>query len=1118
MSDIRAWLDELDLGQYADMFEENDIDRRALLQLSDQDLKDIGVTSLGHRRVFLGAINELAAAKQSPLPKNAPEPTREAERRQITVMFCDLVGSTALSERLDPEDLRDVMRAYQDATGTAITRFGGHIAQTLGDGLMVYFGYPTAHEEDAQRAVAAGLNILSAMTSLNDEMASKIDVTLAVRVGIHTGMVVAGEVGEYDTRGELAVVGDTPNIAARVEALAERNTVVVSERTHRLVEPLFTFEPLGEQMLRGVEAPVALYRVSGARAAESRFEAMHPKGLTPLVGRDEEIGLLKGRWAQARDGEGQVILLCGEPGIGKSRITGTFRDLVASDDHTRIQYQCSPFFNNTAFHPIIQQAEFAAGIAAGDDAEIKLDKLEALLAQATDNVAETAPLLAAIMSLPTDRYPVLDLSPQRQKDLTIEAIVAQISGLAAARPVVVVFEDVHWIDPTSLEALDHLVAATATLPLLVIVTFRPEFDARWGSMSHVSFYTLTRLGRRQCGEMIARVAGDKPLPDVLVDQIIAKTDGVPLFIEELAKAVIESEIVADAGDHYALSGSVDEIAIPDTLHDSLMARLDKLIPVKNVAQIGAAIGREFSYRLVAALTPKSETDLDTALETLVNSELVHRRGTPPDAIYIFKHALVQDAAYDSMLKRDRQVLHSEIVNALIANVPGIELSEPETIAHHYARAGLMDLAAPHWLAAGNMALQQSANNEAITYFTAGLEAVGAMPADQARTKLELGLQTSLGTALVLAKGYAVADVEEAYTRALAIAGESQSAADLFAPLFGLCVVFWVRGDMGRSETFGRRLLGVADTADDAALKLIASGLYGMGPMLFSGRYTEARRHLEDAIAIDDSGDFSELKNIIGLDPGTFAVGYFGVTLWRLGYPDQARAMMERAMAMGDSRAHPMTKAYTRTMCAGVLVECGEFDRAVQVLRQGIEYAREQGSHDWVGVGLAFLGGARLRLGDIEQGMADLAEGQSIRHEVGDMLRWWDSYWVEAHTLDGDPVRAIEVADRSLELMRVNDDCLPEPELLREKGKALAGMGQDHSVAAELCFQESLAAARRQNAKGSELRGAISLARFWRTRNKCREALELLSPVYDWFTEGFDTADLKEAKALLDELK
>ena len=1117
MSDIRGWLEGLDLGEYAEAFEAEKIAPDDLTEFSEDDLGALGLP-MGPRRRVLKAARALNVAPSTETA-TAPMPPREAERRQITVMFCDLVGSTALSEQLDPEDLRDVMRAYQDATGTAITRFGGHIAQTLGDGLMVYFGYPIAHEDDAQRAIAAGLDILSAMTSLNDDMSGRTDTPLAVRVGIHTGMVVAGEVGAFDTRGDLAVVGDTPNIAARVEALAEPNTVVVSERTHRLVEPLFAFKSLGQRELRGVEAPMALYRATGSRLAESRFEAMHPEGVTAFVGRDEEIGLLKGRWSAALDGEGQVVLFCGEPGIGKSRITGTFQDLIAGDDHVRVQYQCSPFFTNSAFYPIIRQAEFAAGIEASDDTETKLDKLEAVLARSTDDVAKVAPLFATMMSLPTERYAALHVSPQRQKELIIEAAVAQIGGLAAKQPVLVVFEDVHWVDPTSLEALDHLVATVAALPVLVIITFRPEFEAKWNALSHVSLHTLTRLGRRQCEEMVERVTGDKPLPETLVDQIVAKTDGVPLFIEELTKAVIESDIVEDRGDRYALSGSVDAIAIPETLHDSLMARLDKLIPVKEVAQIGAAIGREFSYHLLAALSPMSQPDLDAALEKLVDSELVHRRGLPPNATYTFKHALVQDAAYDSLLRRDRQTLHKEIAEALIANVPGVEETEPELLAHHYTEARLIETAVPYWLAAAQNSLQASALAECIDHLSKGLAAVTTLPDSVDRDSIELDFQTQLGTAYMMWRGYADPSCGQAFQRANVLMGTVGESPEHFPVLWGLWAFDLVVSDYRATLGSAARALRMAEKADDPEL-LIQAWAINSVTHFWLGEFDVSYSYFKKVDKLYDEEKHGEQVWVYNHDALNISLIYASNYLWMLGYPQQAMELNETRAAQAKRLGHPFQKAFGDWWGGSCHMFRRDADTHLPILAKVIDASRTHGFPLWEAAARAYQGWWQIQQGNPADGLTQLEAGIEAYRATGskNIGPFWSALLAEAYALNGKHEQACHSIDMALTIMEENMERCHASEVYRIKGKVALLKDSPDQIEAEQSFLQAIEVAKSQNAKGWELRTAKSLARLWQSQGRPQEAHDLLAPVYKWFTEGFDTADLKDAKALLDEPK
>jgi class 3 adenylate cyclase/predicted ATPase len=997
-------------------------------------------------------------------------------------MFCDLVGSTQLSGQLDPEDLRDVMRAYQEATGAAIARFGGHVAQTLGDGLMVYFGYPVAHEDDAQRSVGAGLEILSAIAALNKRLEVRSGIVVAVRVGIHTGLVVAGEVGHFDTRGKMAVIGETPNVAARVEALAKPNTVVISARTHRLVGTLFDFEDLGAHALKGVAAPVRLYQVTGSRTAESRFEAMHPAGLTPFVGRDEEIGLLKGRWGQARDGEGQVVLLCGEPGIGKSRITSTFRDLVAEDEHIRLHYQCSPFFINSAFYPVIQQLEFAAGMTAQDKPEAKLGKLEAVLARSANDVAAVAPLFAAMMSLPTARYPPLNVSPQRQKELTIAALVDQIPGLAKHAPVLMVFEDVHWIDPTTLETLDHVIAAVAELPVLVIVTFRPEFEPHWGGVSHVTVHTLNRLGRRQCAAMITRVTGDKPLPDLLRDQIVAKTDGVPLFIEELTKAVIESDIVVDAGARYALSGSVDAIAIPDTLHDSLMARLDKLIPVKAVAQIGAAIGREFSHQLMAALSPMSEADLNAALDRLVASQLVYRRGAPPEATYIFKHALVQDAAYNSLLKRDRQTLHTQIAETLLATLPAIPETEPELIAHHYTQAQRPDEAIPYWLRAGQRALRTSALPECVDHLTRGLACLGEIPDWPQRDAYELDIQTTLGIAHMAWKGYASPECGQAYKRAHELIGTVSDTSRALPVVWGYWSYYLVAGDHHCTIDAADRALSVAEASQDPdflvqAYSINADTQFWIGNPRKS---VEFMRKLRSIYHEERHGPQVWLCNHDALN---LALMYAAHWLWVLGYPDQAVEAEKECYEQALRLQHPYQMAFGNCWASSCYHYRGEPDALLARLATGVAVAEQFQIPMWIAATAMFRGWWRAKRGEISAGIEQFSRGFDHYRAIGCeiVVPWWRAQLAQLHSWNGESDRALALVSESVAQVDRWLERAHEAEIYRIQGDILLGKESPETQAAEEAYQQAIRVAQAQHAKGWELRAAIALAHLWQSQ-------------------------------------
>ena len=724
-----------------------EIDSRGLVWTDDKKLpnKDRPQTTYGPLT---------SPATEAPLP--------EAERRQITVMFCDLVGSTALSEKLDPEDLREVMAAYQKAAGAVIERYEGHVAQYLGDGLMVYFGWPAAHEEDAERAVRASLELIEAVKGV------EASEPLRVRIGIATGRVVVGETGAGDASVPKAAVGRTPNVAARLQGLAGPDEIVIAPTTRRLAGGAFDYDDLGEQSLKGIAEPLRAWRVVSESAVEGRFEARTMGGLTPLVGRESEIASLRERWAAAKDGEGQVVLLSGEPGIGKSRITQVLRERLASEPHTRLRYQCSPYYSNTAFYPVIDQLERVAGFGRDDSPECRLDKLEALLAQGTENVAEAAPLFASLLSLPVARYPPLNLSAQRQREKTFQALAEQAVGLARHKPVLMIFEDVHWIDPTTLDVLNTLVERIQDAAVLLVITHRPEFESPWGLYRHVALLSLNRLSRRQGARMVAKMTGGKALPEEVLDQIIAKTDGVPLFIEELTKTVLEASVVEGQNGHGVAESTA---VIPATLQDSLMARLDRLESAKEIAQIGACIGREFSYPLIAAVVRRDHSGLDDALTRLVDAELLYRYGRPPDATYSFKHALVQETAYQSLLKSSRQPIHGRIADALQTQFVEIVEAEPELLAHHYTEAGRIKQAISCWQEAGRRAVQRSANVEAIGHFTKALDVLRTLSDSLERNQQELRVQVALAVPLAATTGFASAEMEQVYTRARELCGQ-----------------------------------------------------------------------------------------------------------------------------------------------------------------------------------------------------------------------------------------------------------------------------------------------------------------------------------------------------------
>jgi len=746
--DIARWLRGFGLEQYEAAFRENEIDSEVLPKLTAEDLKDIGVAIVGHRRKILSAIAELsgppaALAKQPVADPSPPAPTNVAERRQLTVMFCDLVGSTALAARLDPEDMSDLIRAFQGAVATATARFDGHVAKLMGDGALVYFGYPRAHEDDAERAARAGLALVEAVRDLRLERG----VALEVRAGIATGLVVVGELmGQGEAR-ERGVVGETPNLAARLQALAEPGSIVIAESTRRLLGGTFEMKPLGPQVLKGFDPPVPAWAVLREAENVSRFEASRLEAMTPFVGREQEVALLIERWRDATEGEGQVVLLSGEAGIGKSRILATLRERISPELHVATRYQCSPHHINDAFYPIIDQIRRAAGVVTDEPAARRLDKLEAMIALSGLESAEIAPYLGSLLSIPTEgRLSALEMPPNELKERTIGALIALFVGLTRDAPVLALLEDAHWIDPSSLDVFGGLVERLQGLRALLVVTFRPEFAAPWLGRAHVTTLGLNRFGRRQALTMIDRVTGGKALPAEVLEQIVAKTDGVPLFVEELTKTVLESGLLREENGNYVLASALTPLAIPSTLHDSLMARLDRLAPVKETAQIGATIGREFTYRLLEAVSPLMGPALQDALRQLMAAELIYGRGTPPEARYVFKHALVQDVAYASLVRSRRQQLHSLIGRALEEQFPAVVEAEPEIVAHHYTQARLPALAVRYWKKAGKRALELSANTEAIDHFRRLLAMVEELDDEKARLSEEFDGRYALGRA------------------------------------------------------------------------------------------------------------------------------------------------------------------------------------------------------------------------------------------------------------------------------------------------------------------------------------------------------------------------------------
>jgi len=1062
-------------------------------------------------------------------PKQENLQHAKAERRNLTVLFCDLVGYTALSEGVDPEHLREIVRAYQGICIDVVKRFDGFIAQYLGDGMLIYFGYPQAHEDAPQRAIRSGLGIVEAMGPLNTRLNLNEGKRLAVRIGIHTGRVVVGEMGGGEKLENLAV-GDTPNIASRLEELAEPDEVVISENTYRLTRGLFECQDLGAYALKHISQPMRAYVVLRESDAQSLFDVAAAAGLAPVVGREFESGILFERWEHSKNGMGQVVLLSGEAGIGKSRLVKVLKEHLADEPHVRSECRCTSYHQNSSLYPLIHLIQRDLGYQGSDSPEKKLIKLEQMLEHYDFSLSDVLPLFASLLSIPLGtHYSPLNLPPEQQKVKSFESLLTMPLTIAREKPMLLIVEDLHWIDPSTLEWLGLLLDQVPTNRIFVLLTFRPEFAIPWPIRSNVTQLTLGRLNSAQVENMVGNIAGNKKLPSEIYHYVLERTDGIPLFIEELTKMVLESDQVRETADGYELIEPLSSLTIPIALQDSLMARLDRLATAKEVAQLGAKLGREFSDELLRAISPLDSVTLQTEINRLIEAELLYRQGLPPNIQYMFKHALIQEAAYHSMLRSQRQQYHTKIADVIEEQFPETAEMHPELLAQHYTAAGSTEKAVDYWQSAGHNANQRWAYVEAAEHIKKGLDLLKNLPRSPKRSQIELNLLALLGVAFAVVKGYGK-ELERTYLRAQQLCDRLEATPHLFSVLQGLFLINFYRADLKKAKHLGEQLLRQARNLNDPeAIKVAHYELLAVS--YWQGDLIAARSHADRGMSItgpqrQSLQDYyqgflysnSELKAVYR--------GYWGRTLWMLGFPDQALNTAHEALTMAQKLDVPHRVAQCWISTALIHL----FRRDSQAALKQADYALELlTGHDfpqWLSLAAVLRGWAVVDqcvahdkgMEESEKGLSQIQQGiyTMRRSGIDALLPTFLSFLADSCGKLGRYEEGINVLSEVLDFMHATDVRSNEPEVHRLRGNYILSQTGDQAEA-ETCYLQALEVARLQSARSLELRTATNLAGLWQKQGKRDEARLLLSEIYGWFTEGFDTADLNDAAALLDEL-
>ena len=1099
-----------------------DAEQLAALRHELIDVKGWVVAEADGQLAWAGADAPVATARPKAQAREAEAEARElppgGERRQLTVMFCDLVGSTALSTQLDPEDMQNLIALYHDAVTPVIRRHDGFIAKYMGDGILIYFGYPQAQEKDAQRAVLAGLAIIETMSGLTPELPVETETRLAVRIGIATGTVVVGDTIGEGAAEERTVVGETPNLAARLQGLAPTNGLVISSVTKELVADGFDLLDLGEQDLKGIDEPAGAWQVLGEHEDEFEGEVGGDSEAQPLVGRQEELGLLLRAWQQSKDGTGQVVTIRGEAGIGKSRLIEAISAEVRADGFARVTLRCSPHHANSALYPTTTHLRRVMGWNADDTTDVKLEKMESAIAGYQFVSEDTVPLLAALYSLelPEGRYPPLTLTPQQQRLNTLDTVLAWLLEEAERQPVLAVWEDIHWADPSTLDMIAMMIEQCPTVPILNAMTFRPDFVPSWTARSHILPVTLSRLERPEVEALIQLQTGGKSLPPELVEHIVSRSDGVPLYVGELTRGILASGSLKETEQAYELTEPFSDLSIPATLQDSLMARLDKAPAVREVAQLGAVFGREFPYDMLKAVGAIEESALREGLGQLVEAELLYQRGRLPKTKYMFKHALIQDAAYQSLLRRTRQHYHREVASLLSSQFVETVETSPEILAHHYTEAGDNDQAIDYWLRAGQLALQRSANHEAIGHLNKGLS---LLPEGTPNAAQELGLQRALGTAYMATKGYGAPETAAAFDRARRLCSEVDDDT-IFPVMFGVWVSALTRAMHPTAYEVAVETQDLAQRTQDPYVRFAGQVMVAISH-LHMGSLLDAKDHFDTVLDTTDPVDFvdSNAKALLyGLDVAAAGYVYGAWCEWLMGRPDQALRLRQKALDSIDVSQHGYSRSRAYYWCAVVNQLCGDWQQVEKFAELAVGQAKEHGLAMVVAVGQVMQGAAATAL----------YGGESRSDAVADALRsyaatdsrfqtpYLQSMLANMLLKEGAIEAGMDVVNAAWHLIQETSEHYFGAEILRLKGELLAAQ-KDRVAEAEASLVAALELARNQDAKSLELRAACSLARFWQRQGKAIDARDLLAPVYAWFTEGHGTRDLQDAKTLLDEL-